>query len=99
MDRSTRATLSTYNTWIQLSRLHKIYHFQSPNLRLAAGAAKRTQKEPGAAMAPQAARSSQEQRSCCYSGLFLLPFTSEKILLFSIVSSSEKHLHVWGLKF
>ena len=26
MDRSTKATLSTYNTWIQLSRLQKIYH-------------------------------------------------------------------------
>ena len=36
MDRSTKATLSTYNTWIQLSRLQKIYHFQSPKLRLAA---------------------------------------------------------------
>ena len=35
MDRSTRATLSTYNTWIQLSRLQKIYHFQSLKLRLA----------------------------------------------------------------
>ena len=28
MDRSTRATLSTYNTWIHVSRLQKIYHFQ-----------------------------------------------------------------------
>ena len=35
MDRSTKATLSTYNTWIQLSRLQKIYHFQSVKLRLA----------------------------------------------------------------
>lgn len=25
MDRSTRATLSTYNTWIQISRLQRIY--------------------------------------------------------------------------
>ena len=36
MDRSTRATLSTYNTWIQLSRLQKIYHFQRLKLRLTA---------------------------------------------------------------
>ena len=35
MDRSTKATLSTYNTWIQLSRLQKVYHFQSLKLRLA----------------------------------------------------------------
>ena len=28
-------TLNTYNTWIQLSRLQKIYHFQSLKLRLA----------------------------------------------------------------
>ena len=34
MDRSTKATLSTYNTWIQLSRLQKIYHIQSQKLRL-----------------------------------------------------------------
>ena len=34
MDRSTKATLSTHNTWIQLSRLQKIYHFQSLKLRL-----------------------------------------------------------------
>ena len=34
MDRSTRATLSTYGTWIQVSRLQKIYHFQSLQLRL-----------------------------------------------------------------
>ena len=34
VDRSTRATLSTYNTWIQVSRLQKIYHFQSLQLRL-----------------------------------------------------------------
>ena len=36
MDRSTKATLSTYNTWIQVSRLQKIYHFQSLKLRLSA---------------------------------------------------------------
>ena len=35
MDRSTRATLNTYNTWIQLSRLQKVYHFQSLKLRFA----------------------------------------------------------------
>ena len=35
VDRSTKATLSTYNTWIQISRLQKIYHFQSLKLRLA----------------------------------------------------------------
>ena len=35
MDRSTKATLSTYNTWIHVSRLQKIYHFQSSQLRLA----------------------------------------------------------------
>ena len=34
MDRSTKATLSTYSTWIQLSRLQNIYHFQSLKLRL-----------------------------------------------------------------
>ena len=34
VDRSTRATLSTYNTRIQLSRLQKIYHPQSLKLRL-----------------------------------------------------------------
>ena len=34
VDRSTKATLSTYNTWIQISRLQKIYHFQSLKLRL-----------------------------------------------------------------
>jgi hypothetical protein len=28
VDRSTKATLSTYNPWIQVSRLQKIYHFQ-----------------------------------------------------------------------
>ncbi len=33
VDRSTKATLSTYNTWIQLRRLQKIYHSQSPKLR------------------------------------------------------------------
>ena len=36
VDRSTKATLSTYNTWIQLSRLQKIYHPQSLKLQLAA---------------------------------------------------------------
>ena len=35
MDRSTKATLSTYNTWIQLGRLQKIYHSQSLKLRFA----------------------------------------------------------------
>ena len=34
MDRSTKATLSTYNTWIHVSRLQKIYRFQSLKLRL-----------------------------------------------------------------
>ena len=34
MDRSTKATLSTYNPWIQVSRLQKIYHFQGLKLRL-----------------------------------------------------------------
>ena len=38
MDRSTKATLSTYNTWIHVSRLQKIYHFQSLKLRLATDA-------------------------------------------------------------
>ena len=33
MDRSTKATLNTYNTWIQLSRLQKVYHFPSARLR------------------------------------------------------------------
>ena len=33
VDRSTKATLSTYNTWIQLSRLQKIYHIHSLKLR------------------------------------------------------------------
>ena len=36
VDRSTKATLSTYNTWIHVSRLQKIYHFQSLKLQLAA---------------------------------------------------------------
>ena len=36
VDRSTKATLSTYNTWIHVSRLQKIYHFQSLKLRLSA---------------------------------------------------------------
>ena len=35
MDRSTKATLSTYNTWIQISRLQKIYHFHCLKLELA----------------------------------------------------------------
>ena len=34
MDRSVKATLSTYNTWMQVSRLQKIYHFQRLKLRL-----------------------------------------------------------------
>ena len=34
VDRSTKATLSTYNTWIHVSRLQKIYHFQSLKLWL-----------------------------------------------------------------
>ena len=33
VDRSTKATLSTYNTWIQVSRLQKIYHSQRKKLR------------------------------------------------------------------
>ena len=33
MDRSTKATLSTYNTWIQLSRLQKVYRFHRLKLR------------------------------------------------------------------
>ena len=33
VDRSTKATLSTYNPWIQVSRLQKIYHFQHQKLR------------------------------------------------------------------
>ena len=35
MDRNTKVTLSTYNTWIQLRRLQKIYHCQSLQLRFA----------------------------------------------------------------
>ena len=35
VDRSTKATLSTYNTWILIGRLQKIYHFQGLKLRLA----------------------------------------------------------------
>jgi hypothetical protein len=35
VDRSTRATLSTYNTWIQVSRLQKIHRFQRNNVRFA----------------------------------------------------------------
>ena len=34
VDRSTKATLSTYNPWIQVSCLKKIYHFQREKLRL-----------------------------------------------------------------
>ena len=33
VDRSTRATLSTYNTWKQLSRLQKIYRVRHAKLR------------------------------------------------------------------
>jgi hypothetical protein len=36
VDRSTKATLSTYNTWIQISRLQKVYRIQSLKLWLAA---------------------------------------------------------------
>ena len=32
VDRSTRATLNTYNTWIHLSRLQTIYHFHYTKL-------------------------------------------------------------------
>ena len=35
VDRSTKATLSTYGTWIQVSRLQKIYRNQRLQLRLA----------------------------------------------------------------
>ena len=38
VDRSTKATLSTYNTWIQISRLQKIYRFHSLKMRLATAA-------------------------------------------------------------
>ena len=38
VDRSTKATLSTYNTRIQLSRLQKIYHPRSLKLRLTTAA-------------------------------------------------------------
>ena len=34
VDRSTKATLSTYNPWIQVSRLQKICHIQHKKLRL-----------------------------------------------------------------
>ena len=34
VDRSTKATLSTYNTWMQLSRLQRIYRLQYLKLRL-----------------------------------------------------------------
>ena len=33
MDRSTRATLSTYNAWIHVSRLQKIYQPHCPKLQ------------------------------------------------------------------
>ena len=33
VDRSTKATLSTHNPWIQVSRLQKIYHFQHKKLK------------------------------------------------------------------
>ena len=33
MDRSTRATLSTYNAWIHVSRLQKIYQPHCPILQ------------------------------------------------------------------
>ena len=33
MDRSTKATLNTYDTWIQLSRLQKIYQIQDSKIR------------------------------------------------------------------
>jgi hypothetical protein len=36
VDRSTKATLNTYNTQIQLSRLQKIYHLHRVKLRFAA---------------------------------------------------------------
>ena len=35
VDRSTRATLDTYNTWILLSRLQRIYRFQGGKLQVA----------------------------------------------------------------
>ena len=34
MDRSTEATLSTYDTWTQPSRLQEIYHFHRQKFRL-----------------------------------------------------------------
>ena len=34
VDRSTKATLNTYNTWIHVSRLQKICHIQSLKLWL-----------------------------------------------------------------
>ena len=46
VDRSTKATLSTYNTWIQLSRLQKIYHPQSLKLQLAAGQGAACKEQP-----------------------------------------------------
>ena len=38
MDRNTEATLSTYNTWIQINRLQKIHRFHSVKMRLATAA-------------------------------------------------------------
>ena len=38
MDRNTEATLSTYNTWIQVSRLQKIYRFHSLKIKTATAA-------------------------------------------------------------
>ena len=38
MDRNTKATLSTYNTWIQVSRLQMIYRFHNLKMRIAAAA-------------------------------------------------------------
>ena len=35
MDRTTKDTLSTYNTWIQLSRLQSIYHSHRAKLQCA----------------------------------------------------------------
>ena len=34
MDRSTKVTLSTYNTWIQIGRLQRIYHLHRPKFQL-----------------------------------------------------------------
>ena len=35
MDRNTKSTLNTHNTWSQLSRLQRIYHFRNLKLILA----------------------------------------------------------------